>query len=204
MLALVLALCNQASAQGAPTELPVGPGPTAFLSACFSPDSKRILYSKVTDATKFDPAQRNIWIANADGSSPELVTSGVGLTEWTRDGMSLIYVRTTAAGNDLCRFDLATKKEKSLGLKLTVGGANCSPLVDKLVFMADLGNGSLQDFTCDLDGKDVRQITFGPGKAYNPLWSPDGKHIVFLPRARRSKGSDLHHEPGRIKRAPRF
>jgi Tol biopolymer transport system component len=77
-------------------------------------------------------------------------------------------------------FELSTKKEKSLGLKLSVRSAHCSPVADKLVFMADLGNGSIQDFTCNLDGTDVRQITFGPGKAYNPLWSKDGKHIVFF------------------------
>lgn len=180
MQVAVLLLCIPGLFQFEPKELPVGPEPSGFLSYCFSPDSKRILYSKVDDAVNFDPQKRNIWIANADGSNPELVTSGVGATEWSRDGKSVIYIKSTATGTDLCLFDLSTKKEKSLGLKLSVRGAHCSPAEDKLVFMADLGNGSMQDFTCNLDGTDVRQITFGPGKAYNPLWSQDGKQIVFF------------------------
>lgn len=163
-----------------PRELPVGPEPTAFLSFCFSPDSKRILYSKNDDATNFDPQKRNIWIADADGSNPELVISAVGAPEWTRDGRSIVYVKSAPRGTDLCLFDLATKKEKSLGIKLSVRAAHCSPVADKMVMMVDLGNGITQDFTCNLDGTDVRQITFGPGSAFNPLWSPDGKHIVYF------------------------
>lgn len=167
-------------AQATPKDLPTGPQPTAFLSFTFSPDSKKVLYSKVDDAANFDPQKRNIWVADADGGNPKIVTSGVGLTEWARDGASLLYIKTTPTGNDLCRFDIATKKETSLGLRLFVRGAHCSPVTDQLVLMADVSKEETQCFTCTLDGKNVRQITFGPGKAYNPLWSADGKQIVFF------------------------
>jgi TolB protein len=84
------------------------------------------------------------------------------------------------AGGELCKFDLATKKEKSMGLKLSIRGATCSPVADKLAFTADLGNDSTQVFTCGLDGKNVRQITFGPGVNYTAQWSPNGRSIVFF------------------------
>lgn len=174
-----LLLCFQGQTPVEPKELPVGPEPTAFLAYSFSPDSTRILYSKVDDAKNFDPQKRNIWIAQSDGSNAELITSGVGAVDWLRDGKGLLYVKSAATGPDLCLFDLATKKEKSLGIKLAVRAAHCSPAADRLVLMADLGNRSTQGFTCNLDGTDVRQITFAPGSAYNPLWSPDGKRIVF-------------------------
>lgn len=179
MIVPMALLLLSGQAQTTPSELPVGPLPTAFLSFCFSPDSRQVLYSKVDDAKNFDPQKRNIWIADADGSNAVLVTSGVGLAEWGK-GRSIIYIKSTPTGNDLCTYDLASKVEKSLGLKLAIRGAHYSPSADKLVFMADLGNRSTQVFTCSPEGTDVRQVTFGPGQAYSPLWSPDGKKIVFF------------------------
>ncbi len=175
-IALVLPLMSQSGLK----DLPVGPQPTGFLSFCFSPDSKRILYSKIDDAVNFDPSKRNIWIANPDGSKPELVASGVGLAEWFNGGRSILYIKSLPSGPELCRFDLDQKTEKPFGIKLAIRSANYSGVAKRLVFTADLGNGTAQCFTSDAEGKDIRQITFGPGKAFSPLWSPDGKRIVFF------------------------
>ena len=47
-----------------------------------------------------------------------------------------------------------------------------------IVFGAVIGSGS-QLFTVRPNGHDLRQITFGPGEAVNPDWSPDGRSIVY-------------------------
>jgi Tol biopolymer transport system component len=47
-----------------------------------------------------------------------------------------------------------------------------------IVFGAVTGSGS-QLFTVRPNGHDLRQITFGPGEAVNPDWSPDGRTIVY-------------------------
>ncbi len=180
MLSVLAALCLSFPVQSQIKELPSGPEPTAFLSFSFSPDSRRILYAKVDDAKNFDPKKRNIWVANADGTEAQVVASGVGAAEWANNANTIMYLRNMPNGNDLCTFDLTTKKETSVGLKLPLRSAHCSPATGKLVFMADVSKDTIQSFTCNLDGSDVRQVTFGPGKAYNPIWSPDGKRIAFF------------------------
>jgi len=180
MLSGLTALLISSLVQSQVKDLPSGPEPTAFLSYSFSPDSKRILYSKVDDAKNFDPQKRNIWVANADGSEAHVVASGVGVAEWADNANTIMYLRNMPNGNDLCIFNLSSKKETSVGLKLPLRSAHCCPTTGKLVFMADVSKDAIQSFTCNLDGSDVRQVTFGPGKAYNPIWSPDGKRIAFF------------------------
>jgi Tol biopolymer transport system component len=45
-------------------------------------------------------------------------------------------------------------------------------------FGADTGSGS-QLYTVRPNGHGLRQITFGPGEAVSPDWSPDGRTIVY-------------------------
>ncbi|MFM9874199.1 MAG: TolB family protein [Fimbriimonadaceae bacterium] len=180
MLSGLAALFIYFPVQSQVKDLPSGPEPTAFLSFSFSPDSKQILYAKVDDAKNFDPQKRNIWVAKADGSGAHVVASGVGAAEWANNANTIMYLRNMPNGNDLCIFDLKSKKETSVGLKLPLRSAHCCPTTGKLVFMADVSKDAIQSFTCNLDGSDVRQVTFGPGKAYNPIWSPDGKRIAFF------------------------
>ena len=47
-----------------------------------------------------------------------------------------------------------------------------------IVFGADTGSGS-QLYTVRPNGHDLHQITFGPGEAVSPDWSPDGRSIVY-------------------------
>ncbi len=44
-----------------------------------------------------------------------------------------------------------------------------------------------------MDGKGLRQLTRAKGADYNPRWSPDGKHLIFV--STRNKGPQLYRLP---------
>lgn len=51
---------------------------------------------------------------------------------------------------------------------------------NKLVFSMPEADGDHQIFSMNLDGTELKQLTFFErGEAYEPSWSPDGKRIVF-------------------------
>ncbi len=51
----------------------------------------------------------------------------------------------------------------------------------RIAFISNRDDGhTLQVYTMNPDGSDVRQITFGPGQKSQPKWSPDGAKIAFV------------------------
>jgi hypothetical protein len=49
----------------------------------------------------------------------------------------------------------------------------------KIAFYAVTPDEGTQLFTVRPNGHDLRQITHGPGEAFNPDWSPDGRRIAY-------------------------
>lgn len=63
----------------------------------------------------------------------------------------------------------------------------------RIAFVSDREDGStLQIWTMNPDGSDLRQLTFGPGNKSQPRWSPDGSKLLYVaPGGRDAFGNDL-------------
>ena len=73
---------------------------------------------------------------------------------------------------------------RTSGKAFTVSGFDWSPDGTKIAFGAtvnpDLINGGTSDiYVLDLDGDKVRKVVDQPGPDSSPLWSPDGRSILF-------------------------
>jgi dipeptidyl aminopeptidase/acylaminoacyl peptidase len=75
-------------------------------------------------------------------------------------------------------------RRRTSGKTFTVGGFDWSPDGTKIAFSAaadpDLINGGTSDiYVLDLAGDKVKRIVALPGPDSSPLWSPDGRSILF-------------------------
>ena len=75
-------------------------------------------------------------------------------------------------------------RRRTSGKAFTVGGFDWSPDGTKIAFGAalnpDLINGGTSDlYVLDLAGDKVRKVVDQPGPDSSPLWSPDGRSILF-------------------------
>jgi dipeptidyl aminopeptidase/acylaminoacyl peptidase len=75
-------------------------------------------------------------------------------------------------------------RRRTSGKSFTVGGFDWSPDGQRIAFSAtvnpDLINGATSDiYVLDLAGDKVRKIVEQPGPDNSPLWSPDGRSILF-------------------------
>jgi Tol biopolymer transport system component len=180
----------------------------------FLPDG-RIIYSSTHATDEACPEQveikgRYVWgifpsydiyVANADGSNPEILIGGEGYDAEptvSPDGKYIIFTSTRDGDLDLYRYEISTKEI----IRLTDtpgydGGAFFSRDSKKIVWRASRPRGddekayfellskdlvepfALQVFTADIDGSNVQQITNLPKANWAPFFHPSGEKILF-------------------------
>jgi Ca2+-binding RTX toxin-like protein len=147
-----------------------------YIGASFSPDGRRIAYSKVGN----DP---DIFTIRPDGSDQREVTFSRGWDidpTWSGDGSQIAF-ETNRNGN----WDIfAVNANGSAPVQLT-----SSQLDDqdpawstsgKITYTVESANHSKRDlWVMNADGSSKQQLTNAPNFSENPNWSPDGKWIVF-------------------------
>jgi len=174
----------------------------------FSPDGRSIALVSDRDGSE------NIWIINADGSSPKQLTSGKDTVfispEWTPDGEAIITGKTGVVRGSLVElwlYYLADKKGVCLvnGEKhgLTALGPAFGPNPRFLFFSqkaASLKNwcpqiGEYQLAVYDRETQDIYPYSNAQGGGMRPLLSPDGRWLVYASRFHQDTGlklRDLH------------
>ncbi len=107
-------------------------------------------------------------------------TNSVGLANFSvsRDG-TLAY-RAGESGDRLVWVDRGGKEIEQIGDPGEIHNPTFSPGGDRLAFdLQDPRAGKSDIWTRDLARGVSSRFTFGKGDAYAPLWSPDGKRIIF-------------------------
>ena len=166
--------------------------------AYWSPDGKRLIFQSTRDGGACD----QIYIMSADGSNPHRVSTGKGRTTcgyFLRDNKHILYA-STHEGGDACppsadrskgyvwavysTYDiyLATDAGKILKKLATAPGYDAEATVNfktgKIVYTS-MSSGDLDLWTMNSDGSHKRQITHTLGYDGGPVFSRDGKKIVW-------------------------
>ncbi|MGB8476558.1 MAG: CehA/McbA family metallohydrolase [Candidatus Acidiferrum sp.] len=178
-------------------------------SVAWSPDSKEVVYSMAG----------SLWRQKIDSTTARQLTDGPGYDyqpDWSPDGKSIVYVSFQKDALELHLLDLESGKSR----QLTAGGAvnvepRWSPDGKHIVFVstsyhkrfhvfrADVNNGKL-DNVVRLTGEtksDLPRYYYSPyDTEINPVWTRDGKEILFISNRGHIHGTggfwEMKAEPG--------
>lgn len=166
--------------------------------AYWSPDGKRLIFQSMRDGLQCD----QIYIMNADGSDPKMVSTGKGVTTcgyFLPDGKRILYASTHESGAACPKradrskgyvwdvfpgYDiyLATDDGKILSRLTDSPGYDAEATVNwrtKKIVYTSLASGDLDLWTMDLDGSHKTQITKTLGYDGGAVFSRDGKGLVW-------------------------
>jgi TolB protein len=132
----------------------------------FSPDGRTIIYQAVPQDYPF----YQIYTQSFAGGEPKRVSTGRGKTTcsfFAPDGSGIIYA-SSHLDPDLDRTEESGRKQLAEAAK---PGARRG-------YQWDF-DPNMEIFAADLDGKNIRRLTFSKGYDAECSYSPDGKQIVF-------------------------
>jgi Tol biopolymer transport system component len=188
-------LCRAEDHLGAMTQLTHG-GQNA--EAYWAPDGKRLIFQSTRDGSACDQQ----YIMNADGSNVHMVSTGKGVTTcgyFLPDNKHIIYASTHESGA-MCPapadrskgyvwavypgFDiyLATDDGKIEKKLTSAPGYDAEGTVNwktRQIIYTSLASGDLDLWTMNMDGSNKKQITKGEGYDGGPVFSRDGKQMVW-------------------------
>lgn len=164
----------------------------------WSPDGRYLAFvsDKMPRAAVFSvvyPAQSEassqLYIADADGSNPRLITQGPGLRShpaWSPDGQKLVFVLGTPnQGGDIYSVNIDGSNLVNLTNSDGVGDyayPEWSPDGSRIAYQS-IQNSNWEIFTMNPDGSDPIQLTRITGREFvssiQATWSPDSQRIVF-------------------------
>jgi TolB protein len=149
------------------------------MAFAFSPDGKRIAFASSRSGNM------DIWVANADGSSPRRLTTGNASDTapcWSPTGQEIAFTSNRTGSPQIWLMDAEGLNVRRL---TTVGNWNDAPSwnpskqYSEIAYTARLEGGGFDIAIIDLASKQVRQVTSGRGSCEYPSWAPNGRHLVF-------------------------
>jgi len=154
-------------------------------SAKWSPDGTRILFWSDRTGVK------QIYVANADGTSPRALTSGAGEHhegDWSPDGTRIAFRRVgegDTAGDIWVMNADGTGQARLVALAGQQTNPDWSPDGSRIAFdsiVRDVPGGpaNVEIFVVNADGTNLVRATTTATADWAPRWSPDGTRIAFF------------------------
>jgi Tol biopolymer transport system component len=153
-----------------------------FLRPSWSPDGRLLV------AQRHPPRGpgSDLWLISP-GTPPRRLTddpASYDMKAWfTRDGRRILFSRRSADGgpHDVMLIDVDRGDPRPIIRSEASDdhSARPSPTRDEFAFVSDR-SGRPQIHRARIDGSGVRRISFVPGSAYTPRWSPDGEKLVVI------------------------
>ncbi len=147
--------------------------------AAGAPEPQQIVFARVWP----NAGQVGLFIADADGGGEHPLV-GLGAIDydpvWAPDGQSIIFTSDRHGSADLFRV-----KPDGTGLEQLTDNsayddqAAFSPDGNQLVFVTTRNGGTADLWTMNLQTRQAKALTSGPGGDFRPAWSPDGAWIAF-------------------------
>jgi TolB protein len=163
-------------------------------------------------AIPLDAAQRQLMVANADGSDQRAIGGFVllqtysGGFSWSPDASQIVYMTSDPAEQPttsrLRLVNVADGSEVALPEERLGYLPAWSPDGTQIVFGAfvgdpdESGNRESELFLMNSDGSNVRQLTHRPGPDVDPAWSPDSTRIAWWGQDPQTEGSQT--QPNRL------
>ena len=146
----------------------------------WSPDSKQIAFLSDRDGGDTD-----IWVMNADGSSPRRLAKNPGeesMGGWSPDGKKLVYSNRDEVGEALWIIDVESGESTRL-TESQAGKSDTSPAWSPdgktIAYHSSENNTPPMIWTMNIDGSQLTQITNGEVPAVFPAWGPDGQSLIY-------------------------
>jgi len=176
---------------------PIANDPDIFeFAVSFVPDGKKINFVTIDDVN----AVYGIWNMGLDGSNKKNLLS--------RKDIAFRHPRQSPDGTRISYFSVGKGKKPRIWV-MEKDGQNSVALTNpdedgisrqaswssdgKQFAYASRKNGDFDIWTMNTDGSNKRRITRIPGDEAKPVWSPDGRSIVFVcSDCRGAVGSDLY------------
>ncbi|GEM_PF-5327836 len=145
----------------------------------WSPDGSQIAYIGYS----YSPARFDLFAVNADGSGERLIASDVStvLPEiiWSTDGETVLFASNAGDGDfEVYAVDLGAAMVNPPRTLTDNGELDSNPQVSPdgewIAYESaeDTRCGYTQLFLKRIDGTDKRQLTYGCGSYFNPVWQP--------------------------------
>jgi Tol biopolymer transport system component/DNA-binding winged helix-turn-helix (wHTH) protein len=162
-----------------PEEPPLGGSTFDEETPDYSPDGTRLAFASTRSGTE------EIWISNADGSSPRQMTSMGGATcanpQWSPDGQTILFNARAAGSADLYLLRWTTGEVQRLTSDpLDEAEARWSR-DSRSIYFGSNRTGRIEVWNMPVGGGRPRQVTRSGGTAASE--SPDGRFLYYAKRA---------------------
>ncbi len=164
--------------EGSPPNRPLQPSDFVYLQDSgprYSPDGKKLAFGSNRSGAD------EIWIADADGSNPQQVTSFggplVGILNWSPDSQRLVFHARPDGQADLFTIPASDGPPKRLTTAPADDTSPCYSHDGRWIYFTSMRSGQSEVWKMPADGGEATRLTWGGGM--RPLESPDGQTVYY-------------------------
>lgn len=160
-----------------------------FQDVVWSPDGRRLAFSRYDAPGAYDEKNWTVWTADRDGGNPRVALRGAVYVCFSPDGKRLATGMLFDGD-----WEIVTARTDGTDVRRLTHRAGddhlpaWSPDGRFLIYTAKV-DGNVDLYRISVDGGEARRLTRDPAGDYNPAFSPDGRRVVFY----REKG-DRHDQ----------
>lgn len=142
-----------------------------------SPDGKRIVFESNRDGPNLQ-----IYVMDVNGSDVRRLTHSstddLGPV-WSPDGKWIVFRSFRGDSVQLEAIRPDGSERYVVSDRKDIGWPRISPDGKRIAFQSSDETGAKTILTLNLDGRDLRTVPTGLDRPWDPVWSPDGTHLVF-------------------------
>jgi Tol biopolymer transport system component len=142
-----------------------------------SPDSKQIVFESDRDGSF-----KQLYLMNVDGTDVRRLTHSskdeIGPV-WTSDGKWIVFRSFQRDSAQLEGIRPDGSERHTVCNRKEIGWPRISPDGKRVAFQSSDESGARAIVTINLDGSDLQTVPTGLDRPWDPIWSPDGKQLVF-------------------------